>query len=69
MATPDDRHFEAAKAILSTGVHALIEKPSVLDLAQLDELVALAEQQGVLAKVVYHKAAGPGPQEAADVRA
>jgi D-galacturonate reductase len=59
VATPDDRHFEAAKAILSAGVHVLIEKPSVLDLAQLDELVALAEKQGLLAKVVYHKLLDP----------
>lgn len=59
VATPDDRHFEAAKAILSAGVHVLIEKPSVLDLAQLDELVALADKQGLLAKVVYHKLLDP----------
>ena len=59
VATPDDRHFEAAKAILSAGVHVLIEKPSVLDLAQLDELVALAAKQGLLAKVVYHKLLDP----------
>ena len=59
VATPDDRHFEAAKAILSAGVHVLIEKPSVLDLAQLDELVTLADQKGLLAKVVYHKLLDP----------
>jgi D-galacturonate reductase len=59
VATPDDRHFEAAKAILSAGVHVLIEKPSVLDLTQLDELVALADKQGLLAKVVYHKLLDP----------
>lgn len=59
VATPDDRHFEAARAILSAGVHVLIEKPSVLDLAQLDELVALADKQGLLAKVVYHKLLDP----------
>ena len=59
VATPDDRHFDAAKAILSAGVHVLIEKPSVLDLTQLDELVALAEKQGLLAKVVYHKLLDP----------
>jgi len=59
VATPDDRHFEAAKAILNAGVHVLIEKPSVLDLAQLDELVALAEKKGLLAKVVYHKLLDP----------
>ena len=59
VATPDDRHFEAAKAILESGVHVLIEKPSVLDLAQLDELVAIADRQGLLAKVVYHKLLDP----------
>jgi predicted dehydrogenase len=37
----------------------LIEKPSVLNLAELDDLVALAQRQGVLAKVVYHKLLDP----------
>jgi D-galacturonate reductase len=59
VATPDDRHFEAARAALAAGKHVLIEKPSVLGLAQLDELVRLAETHGVLAKVVYHKLADP----------
>jgi predicted dehydrogenase len=59
VATPDDRHFDAAKAALAAGKHVLIEKPSVLDLRQLDELTRLAGQSGVLAKVVYHKLADP----------
>jgi D-galacturonate reductase len=59
VATPDDRHFEAAKQILEAGAHVLIEKPSVLKLQQLDELVALARQQNLLAKVVYHKLLDP----------
>jgi predicted dehydrogenase len=59
VATPDDRHFEAAKAILAAGAHLLVEKPSVLDLQQLDELTALARQNKVLAKVVYHKLLDP----------
>jgi predicted dehydrogenase len=37
----------------------LIEKPSVLRLTELDELVALARSRGVLAKVVYHKLFDP----------
>ena len=37
----------------------LIEKPSVLELRQLDELVALARDKQVLAKVVYHKLSTP----------
>ena len=59
VATPDDRHFEAARLALSAGRHVLIEKPSVLALPQLDVLLDLARQSGVLAKVVYHKLADP----------
>jgi predicted dehydrogenase len=59
VATPDDRHFEAARTVLDAGKHVLIEKPSVLRLQELDELDALARRRGVLAKVVYHKLADP----------
>lgn len=59
VATPDDRHFAAARAALAAGKHVLIEKPSVLSLAELDELDRLAREQGVLAKVVYHKLLDP----------
>ena len=59
VATPDNRHFEAAKQILEAGAHVLIEKPSVLKLQELDELVELARRKGLLAKVVYHKLLDP----------
>jgi predicted dehydrogenase len=59
VATPDDRHFAAAKAALSAGKHVLVEKPSVLTLAELDELERLAREHQVLAKVVYHKLLDP----------
>jgi predicted dehydrogenase len=59
VATPDDRHFGPARAALAVGKHVLIEKPSVLSLAELDELQALAERNGVLPKVVYHKLLDP----------
>ena len=59
VATPDNRHFEVAKKLLEAGVHVLIEKPSVLHLQELDELVALARQKRLLAKVVYHKLLDP----------
>src|SRR5262245_7174713 len=59
VATPDDRHFEAARTALAAGKHVLIEKPSVLTLQELDQLTALARNRGVLAKVVYHKLADP----------
>jgi predicted dehydrogenase len=59
VATPDDRHFDAARKALQAGKHVLIEKPSVLHLQELDELDAVARRHGVLAKVVYHKLADP----------
>jgi len=59
IATPDNRHFEAAKAALSAGKHVLIEKPAVLRLSELDELAKLAAENRVLAKVVYHKLLDP----------
>src|SRR6185295_19480375 len=59
VASPDDRHFEAARKAIQAGRHVLIEKPSVLQLQQLDELVALAQEKNVLAKVVYHKLCDP----------
>lgn len=59
VATPDDRHFEGARQALAAGIHVLIEKPSVLALDQLDELLTLAQQKQVLAKVVYHKLLDP----------
>ena len=59
IATPDPRHFEVARQGLEAGKHVLIEKPSVLRLQELDELLALARRHEVLAKVVYHKLADP----------
>ena len=59
VATPDNRHFDAARKLLDAGIHVLIEKPSVLALGELEELVALANRKGVLAKVVYHKLLDP----------
>jgi D-galacturonate reductase len=59
VATPDDRHFSAARAAIEAGKHVLIEKPSVLTLAELDELSSLARRKNVLAKVVYHKLLDP----------
>lgn len=59
VATPDNRHFEVARSVIESGKHVLIEKPSVLDLSQLDTLNELASKMQVIAKVVYHKLADP----------
>ena len=59
VATPDDRHFDLALQALQAGKHLLVEKPSVLSLQQLDQLVNTARQREVLAKIVYHKLFDP----------
>jgi len=59
VATPDDRHFEIAKRVLEAGKHLIVEKPSVLSISELDELVSIANEKQVLAKVVYHKLLDP----------
>lgn len=59
IATPDNRHFDPAQKALTLGKHVVIEKPSVLGLDELDELIRLADQHQVLCKVVYHKLADP----------
>ena len=59
VASPDDRHYEAARAALMAGCHVLIEKPSVLRLQELEDLLDLAAAKKVLAKVVYHKLLDP----------
>lgn len=59
VATPDHRHYAAARAALAAGKHVLIEKPSVLSLTEWEDLVRLAKANQVLAKVVYHKLLDP----------
>jgi predicted dehydrogenase len=45
IATQPESHFSIAKEFLSRGKHVFVEKPMVLDLADGEELPALAKQQ------------------------
>jgi predicted dehydrogenase len=45
IATPVKTHFQLAKKALLHGKHVLVEKPLTANLAEAEELVALAEQQ------------------------
>ena len=44
--TPSNTHFELASQALRAGKHVLVEKPVATSVAQLQELLALAQQQG-----------------------
>lgn len=59
VATPDDRHFDAALSAIESGADVLIEKPAVLSLDQLDNLNEAARSNRVLARVIYHKLFDP----------
>ena len=48
---PTSKHHEVAMAALRKGKHLLIEKPITVTLAEADELLALAERQGVLVQI------------------
>ncbi|MCR2783472.1 MULTISPECIES: Gfo/Idh/MocA family oxidoreductase [unclassified Microbacterium] len=51
--TPPQTHVPLAIAALRAGVPALIEKPTALSLAEMDELVAVSRETGVPALTVF----------------
>src|SRR5829696_5448203 len=48
IATPPFLHYPQALAALQAGKHVICEKPLALTVAQADELVALAQERGLL---------------------
>ena len=53
--TPDDSHFDIAKACIEHGMHLCVTKPLVQTLQQHRDLAALALDRGVLSYVEVHK--------------
>nr|POE51110.1 putative oxidoreductase ygjr [Quercus suber] len=47
VASPNDLHYEQAKLVLQAKKHCILEKPATSTPQELDELFALADQQGV----------------------
>src|ERR1700693_634011 len=54
VASPPGRHHEAARAALSAGVHALVEKPLALTLGEFDELAAIAAEKSRILMCVHN---------------
>lgn len=48
VAVPTVAHHEVAVAAIRAGCHALVEKPLTTSLTEADEILALAEEQGVV---------------------
>jgi predicted dehydrogenase len=53
IAVPTKCHHEVAKAFLEAGVHVLLEKPITETLAQADELIALADRNGLVLQIGF----------------
>lgn len=51
--SPNGLHAEHVRAVIEAGKHVVCEKPLALDGAEAAELVALAEQAGVVASVPF----------------
>lgn len=47
IATPNHLHYEMAKYFLENKKHVLIEKPAVIEIAHLEELIVVAKKYGV----------------------
>ena len=52
-ATPETTHYPMAKACLQAGKHVFLEKPIAIELAQADELIALANGRGLKFSIGY----------------
>jgi predicted dehydrogenase len=48
IATPVPTHFELAKQALEAGKHVFVEKPPAMKTAEIDELVAIAEERDLV---------------------
>lgn len=53
ISTPNDTHYDVAKAFLTNGIHVFCEKPLCFTVEQAEELKKLADEKGLLFLVNY----------------
>jgi predicted dehydrogenase len=58
-ATPETTHYPMARDCLAAGKHLFLEKPMALELAQADDLVALARTNGLKFTIGYSQRFNP----------
>jgi predicted dehydrogenase len=58
-ATPETTHYPMAREALQAGKHVFLEKPIALELAQADELIALAAARGLKFTIGYSQRFNP----------
>ena len=54
VATPDDLHYEPARASMEAGKHVLIEKPMTTNVREADSLVRVARETGKKVQVAFN---------------
>jgi len=59
VATPDNLHTAPVLAALNAGVHVVAEKPLCLDLRECDQIIALAQEKGLIVGADMHKRYDP----------
>ncbi|MFC5368760.1 Gfo/Idh/MocA family oxidoreductase [Salinirubrum litoreum] len=67
VAVPSEYHYRIARDALSTGVHALVEKPFVRRVDHGEELIALAERHDCRLQVGHVERFNPAVREIGDV--
>src|SRR5579864_8550911 len=57
--TPETTHYPIARESLLAGKHVFLEKPMALELAEADELIALAKEKSLLFTIGYSQRFNP----------
>ena len=65
--TPNGSHYAAAKAFLSRGIHVVCDKPFTTELAEAEELAALARRKDLLLCVTYTYTGYPAVKQAREM--
>ena len=58
-ATPESTHYPMAREALAAGKHVFLEKPIAAELAEADELIALAKRSGLKFTIGYSQRFNP----------
>jgi predicted dehydrogenase len=67
VATPNDTHFEIAKAFAEAGFNVMCDKPLTFDLAQAEELAKVIQKTGVVFAVTHNYTGYPLVRQARDM--
>jgi predicted dehydrogenase len=67
IATPNNTHFEIAKAFAEAGFNVMCDKPLTFDLAQAEELARIVQKTGIVFGVTHNYTGYPMVRQARDM--